>query len=76
MSSFQTEGAMEIEERKFLTRRETQRLLRISASKLDAEARSGRLKVHHFGRLVRIDAVDLAEYIRQGRDGAESGSGR
>jgi excisionase family DNA binding protein len=67
---FQAEGTMGIDERKFLTRRETQRLLRISASKLDAEARSGRLKVHRFGRLVRIDADDLAEYIRQGRDRA------
>jgi excisionase family DNA binding protein len=62
---------MEVEERKFLTRRETQRLLRISASKLDAEARSGRLKVHRFGRLVRIEAGDLADYIRQGRAAAE-----
>jgi excisionase family DNA binding protein len=61
---------MEAEERKFLTRLETQRLLRISASKLDAEARSGRLKVHRFGRLVRIEAGDLAEYIRKCRDRA------
>ena len=58
---------VQVEQRRFLTRREAQRLLRVSASKLDLEVRSGRLKVHRFGRLVRIDAGDLAEYIRQAR---------
>jgi excisionase family DNA binding protein len=51
----------------FLTRQEAGRLLRVSASTLDAEVRCGRLKVHRFGRLVRIDARDLVEYIQQSR---------
>jgi excisionase family DNA binding protein len=56
---------VQVEQHRFLTRREAQRLLRISASKLDLEVRSGRLKVHRFGRLVRIDIRDFADYIRQ-----------
>jgi excisionase family DNA binding protein len=51
----------------FLTRQEARGLLRVSASTLDAEVRCGRLKVHRFGRLVRIDSRDLAEYIQQSR---------
>jgi excisionase family DNA binding protein len=58
---------METDEKRFMTRREARRLLRVSSSKLDAEMRAGRLKVHRFGRLVRIEAGDLAEYIRQAR---------
>ena len=60
-------GQAELE---FFTREETRRLLRFSTSKLDAETHSGRLKVHRFGRLVRIKASDLDEYIRQGRNEA------
>ena len=51
----------------FLTRQEARGLLRVSGSTLDAEVRCGRLKVHRFGRLVRIDARDLDEYIQQSR---------
>jgi hypothetical protein len=29
-----------------------------------AETRTGRLKVHRFGRLIRIDSRDLDEYIQ------------
>jgi excisionase family DNA binding protein len=61
----------EIEVLKFLTREEARQLLRISTSKLDAETRSGRLKVHRFGRLVRIDVRDLAEYINDAREVAQ-----
>ena len=57
-------------EEKFLTREETRRILRVSSSKLDAETRAGRLKVHRFGRLVRISASDLAEYLKNSRDRA------
>ena len=59
---------MQTEDQKFLTRQEAHQLLRVSASKLDAEVRSGRLRIHRFGRLVRIGARDLAEYIRQARE--------
>ena len=47
-----------------------EKVLKVKAdvSKLDAEARSCRLKVHRFGRLVRIEAGDLAQYIRQCRN--------
>ena len=55
---------------KFFTREEARRILRFSTSKLDSEMRAGRLKVHRFGRLVRIEAGDLDEYIRHGRDDA------
>jgi excisionase family DNA binding protein len=58
------------ENTKFLTREEARRLLRVSVSKLDAETRSGRFRIHRFGRLVRIDKRDLAEYIRQAREAA------
>jgi len=58
------------EQPRFLTRQEARQLLRVSTSTLDAEARSGRLKIHRFGRLVRIEAGDLAEYIRRCRDRA------
>jgi excisionase family DNA binding protein len=61
-------------EEKFFTREEARRLLRFSTSKLDAETRSGHLKIHSFGRLVRIDAGDLDEYIRQGRNDAAAES--
>ena len=63
-------GFMEIgqpEQPRFLTRQEARRLLRISASTLDTEVRSGRLRIHRFGRLVRIDAQDLAAYIADAR---------
>jgi len=56
---------------KFLTREEARRLLRVSVSKLDAETRSGRLRIHRFGRLVRIDKCDLADYIREAREAAQ-----
>jgi len=49
------------------SREEARRILRFSTSKLDAETRSGRLEVHRLGRLVRIKATDLDEYVRQGR---------
>lgn len=52
-------------EKNFLTRDEARQLLRFSTSKLDAEIRAGRLRVHRFGRLVRINADDLANYIRE-----------
>ena len=51
-------------EQRFLTREEARAVLRCSESKLYAETRAGRLKVYRFGRLVRIDVADLAEYIR------------
>ena len=57
-------------ERKFFTRDEASRLLRFSTSKLDAETRSGRLRIHRFGRPVRIESDDLHEYIRRGRNEA------
>ncbi len=62
---------MPTEAQKFLTRQEAKQLLRVSASKLDAEVRSGRLRIHRFGRLVRIDSRDLEEYIRQAREAAQ-----
>ena len=62
--------ARQADQPRFLTRQEARQLLRVSASTLDAEARFGRLKVHRFGRLVRIDARDLAEYIRRAREAA------
>ena len=55
------------EQRQFLTREEARTILRFSRSKIDAETRSGRLRVHRFGRLLRIDARDLEDYIRQAR---------
>ena len=61
-------------EQKFLTREEASRLLRFSTSKLDSETRSGRLRIHRFGRLVRIEAGDLDEYIRQRRNEAPADS--
>jgi excisionase family DNA binding protein len=55
-------------EEKFLTRDETRKILRFSLLKLDAEIRAGRLKVYRFGRLVRISASDLAEYINAAKE--------
>jgi excisionase family DNA binding protein len=58
-------------EEKFFTREETWKILRFSSSKLDAETRAGRLKVHRFGRLVRISASDLAEYLKNSKETAQ-----
>ena len=55
------------EDEKFFTRAETRNILRFSSSKLDTETRAGRLKVHRFGRLVRISASDLAEYLNSSK---------
>jgi len=48
----------------FLTLPEAAKLLRISKSKLYWERKAGRLRVLHFGRVVRIDSRDLDRYIR------------
>jgi len=60
-------------QRQFLTREEARTLLRFSDSKMDTETRSGRLKVHRFGRLLRIDMRDLEDYIQRARETAGGG---
>jgi excisionase family DNA binding protein len=72
VAALENGNAMQAESQKFLTRHEAQQVLRVSASKLDAEARAGRLRIHRFGRLVRIDTRDLADYIRAAKEVASS----
>jgi len=46
-----------------LTLGEVQRLLRFSKTKLYQECRAGKLRIHRFGRLVRVDRRDLERYV-------------
>jgi len=46
-----------------LTLEEVQQLLRFSKTKVYQECRAGRLRVHRFGRLVRVNRKDLDEYV-------------
>jgi excisionase family DNA binding protein len=66
-------GLFFMTQRQFLTREEARTLLRFSDSKMDTETRSGRLKVHRFGRLLRIDMRDLEDYIQRARETAGGG---
>jgi len=58
-------------EEKFLTRDEVRKILRFSLLKLDEEIRAGRLRTYRFGRLVRISASDLGEYIQSAKEPAK-----
>jgi excisionase family DNA binding protein len=55
----------------FRTRKETGKVLRVSTAVVDSEIRTGRLKAHRFGRLVRIDSRDLEDYIRRSTGGQQ-----
>ena len=46
-----------------LTLDEVQQLLRFSKTKLYHECRVGKLRVHRFGRLVRVSRGDLDRYV-------------
>ena len=58
-----------------LTLDETSKALRMSKSKLRQEERAGRLRFLRFGRVVRVDARDLENYVNSVR-GESSGDQR
>jgi excisionase family DNA binding protein len=51
-----------------LTLREAAEILRFSKAKLYVERKAGRLRVHRFGRLVRIDRQELERYVREANE--------